>query len=58
MDSLTVGLVAICRVKFADETRDAVASLYPTAEEARPLAPLWPPLRQANFRLPKLEPLG
>ena len=35
MDSLTVGLVAICRVKFAGETRDAVAGLYPTAEEAR-----------------------
>ncbi len=35
VDSLTVGLVAICRVKFAGETRDAVASLYPTAEEAR-----------------------
>ena len=35
MDSLTVALVAICRVKFAGETRDAVASLYPTAEEAR-----------------------
>ena len=27
--------MAICRVKFAGETRDAVASLYPTAEEAR-----------------------
>ena len=25
----------MCRVKFAGETRDAVASLYPTAEEAR-----------------------
>jgi hypothetical protein len=35
MDSLTVGLVAVCRVKFAGDTRDAVASLYPTAEEAR-----------------------
>ena len=35
VDSLTVGLVAICRVKFAGETRDTVASLYPTAEEAR-----------------------
>ena len=35
MDSLTVGLVAICRVKFAGDTRDAVASLYPTAEDAR-----------------------
>jgi hypothetical protein len=27
--------VAICRVKFAGETRDTVAHLYPTAEEAR-----------------------
>ena len=35
VDSLTVGLVAVCRVKFAAETRDAVAHLYPTAEEAR-----------------------
>jgi predicted dehydrogenase len=35
VDSLTVGLAAICRVKFAGETRDAVADLYPTAEEAR-----------------------
>ncbi|MEZ5385922.1 MAG: Gfo/Idh/MocA family oxidoreductase [Prosthecobacter sp.] len=35
VDSLTVGLVAICRVKFANESRDAVAEIYPTAEEAR-----------------------
>lgn len=35
MDNLTVGLVAVRRVKFAGESRDAVASLYPTAEEAR-----------------------
>lgn len=35
VDSLTAGLVAICRVKFAGERRDAVAGLYPTAEEAR-----------------------
>ena len=35
VDSLTVSLVAICRVKFAGETREAVASLYPHAEEAR-----------------------
>ncbi len=35
VDSLTVGLVALCRVKFAGESRDAVAGLYPTAEEAR-----------------------
>jgi hypothetical protein len=35
VDSLTVGLVAVCRVKFAQESRDAVAELYPTAEEAR-----------------------
>jgi len=35
VDSLTVGLAAICRVKFAGETREAVAALYPTAEEAR-----------------------
>ena len=35
MDSLTVGLVAICRVKLAGESRDAVANLHPSAEEAR-----------------------
>ncbi len=35
VDSLTVGLVAICRVKFANESRDALAEIYPTAEEAR-----------------------
>ena len=35
VDSLTVGLVAVCRVKFAGETRDAVATLCATAEEAR-----------------------
>lgn len=35
VDSLTVGLVAVSRVKFAGESRDAVAELYPTAEEAR-----------------------
>lgn len=35
VDSLTVGLVAICRVKFDGESRDDVADLYPTAEEAR-----------------------
>lgn len=35
VDSLTVGLVAVCRMKFAGATRDEVAPLYPTAEEAR-----------------------
>lgn len=35
VDSLTVGLVAVARIKFAGGTRDAVAGLYPTAEEAR-----------------------
>src|SRR5215510_13057026 len=35
VDSLTVALVAACRVKFAGESRDTVAILYPTAEEAR-----------------------
>lgn len=34
MDSLTVGLVAICCVKFAGESHAAEASLYPAAEEA------------------------
>ena len=35
VDSLTVGLAAICRMKFYGATRESVASLYPTAEEAR-----------------------
>lgn len=35
VDSLTVGLVAVARVKFHAETRDALAALYPTAEDAR-----------------------
>lgn len=35
VDSLTVGLVAVARMKFHGESREAVASLYPTAEEAR-----------------------
>ena len=34
VDSLTVGVVAMCRLKFASEIRDALASLYPTAEGA------------------------
>lgn len=35
VDSLTVGLAAVCRVKFAGESRAAVADMYPTAEDAR-----------------------
>lgn len=35
VDSLTVGVVAICRMKFAGVSRDEVAAIYPTAEEAR-----------------------
>lgn len=35
VDSLTVALVAVCGVKFDHKTRDEMASLYPTAEEAR-----------------------
>lgn len=35
VDSLTVGLAAICRMKFFAATRDDVAEIYPTAEEAR-----------------------
>ena len=35
VDSLTVGLAAICRMKFFGATRESVAALYPTAEEAR-----------------------
>jgi predicted dehydrogenase len=35
IDSLTVALAAICRVKFFGATRVSVARLYPTAEETR-----------------------
>ena len=35
VDSLTVGLAAICRMKFFGATRQSVVDLYPTAEEAR-----------------------
>jgi predicted dehydrogenase len=35
IDSLTAGLVAVCRVKFSGASRASVAGLYPTAEEAR-----------------------
>ncbi|MDB6027010.1 MAG: Oxidoreductase [Verrucomicrobiales bacterium] len=35
VDSLIAGLVAICRMKFFKESRDAVADSYPTAEEGR-----------------------
>jgi predicted dehydrogenase len=35
VDSLTVGLAAICRMKFFGATRESMAALYPTAEQAR-----------------------
>jgi predicted dehydrogenase len=35
VDSIIAGLVAICRMKFLGESRDAVADIYPTAEDAR-----------------------
>src|SRR5205823_4686243 len=35
VDSLTVGLAAICRMKFFGATADAVAGIYPTAEQSR-----------------------
>ena len=35
VDSIIAGLAAICRMKFLKESRDAVAEIYPTAEEAR-----------------------
>jgi predicted dehydrogenase len=35
VDSLTAGLAAICRMKFFGASRESVADLYPTAEEAR-----------------------
>ncbi|MEI2724550.1 MAG: Gfo/Idh/MocA family oxidoreductase [Verrucomicrobiota bacterium] len=35
VDSIIAGLLAICRMKFLGETRDAVGEIYPTAEDAR-----------------------
>src|SRR5215471_17572292 len=35
VDSLTVGLAAICRMKFLGASRKDVADIYPTAEDAR-----------------------
>jgi predicted dehydrogenase len=35
VDSLTVGLAAICRMKFFGASREDVADIYPTAEDAR-----------------------
>jgi predicted dehydrogenase len=35
VDSLTVSLAAICRRKFWHEKREALASIYPSAEDAR-----------------------
>lgn len=49
LDITIVGLVAVRRVKFVGEIRDAVACLYPNAEEARTPAPSWmPPPRCAT----------
>ena len=35
VDSITVALVAVCRVKFLDESVDDVKAIYPTAEDGR-----------------------
>ena len=35
VDSLTAGLAAICRMKFLGASRQSLADVYPTAEEAR-----------------------
>lgn len=35
VDSITVGLAAICRMKLLNETLEAVADIYPTAEDGR-----------------------
>jgi predicted dehydrogenase len=35
VDSLTAGMAAICRLKFFGATRESVAAIYPTAEDAR-----------------------
>lgn len=35
VDSIVAGLAAVCRMKFLKESREAVADIHPTAEEAR-----------------------
>jgi predicted dehydrogenase len=35
VDSILAGLMAVCRMKFLGESREVVAEIYPTAEEAR-----------------------
>ena len=35
VDSITTSLVAVCRAKFGGESRDALAGIYPTAEDSR-----------------------
>jgi len=35
VDSLAAGLVAVCRAKFWREKREALAAIYPSAEDAR-----------------------
>ena len=35
IDSITASLVAICGVKFGKQSRDALAAIYPSAEDAR-----------------------
>src|SRR5206468_5544330 len=35
VDSITVALAAICRMKFFGASRESLAGIYPTAEEAR-----------------------
>ena len=35
VDSITAGLAAICRMKFFAASRDSLAEIYPTAEDAR-----------------------
>lgn len=35
VDSIIAGLVAVCRMKFLNKSRETVAGIYPTAEDAR-----------------------
>ena len=63
MDSLTAGLAAMCRMKFFGASRESVAEIYPTAEEARITVAIVHAARlghkvehsSASLRMPKVE---
>ncbi len=53
VDSITVALAAVCRMKFFDGNRDSLAAIYPNAEEARVVVAILHAariVRDRNFR--------